>query len=109
MWRTSDYRVSVAPGAAACGETCVAPGADPVGNGPGPNCLSSSSSFAFIPVPSEICGIDERTPESDPRRAEHRRLRGVAIASSAGAGFLEVPDGSTVAVGRSLEITVASI
>lgn len=58
----------------------------------------------------EVCGIDERTPESDPRRAEHRRLRAVALATAGpGPGFLEVPDGSTVAVGRSLEITVASI
>ncbi len=59
----------------------------------------------------EVCGIDESTAENDPRRAEHRRQRGVAIAtvSGPGAGFLEVPDGSTVAVGRSLEITVASI
>jgi glutamine amidotransferase len=57
----------------------------------------------------EVCEIDERTPESDPRRAEHRRQRGVAIATTSGPGFLEVPDGSTVAVGRSLEITVASV
>jgi hypothetical protein len=59
----------------------------------------------------DLCELDEHTPDTDSRRMEHRRLRGVAIASAAlpSAGFLEVPDGSTVAVGRSLEITVASI
>lgn len=55
-----------------------------------------------------LCGL---TDPDDHRARAHRRSRTVALATEPleGAGFVEVPDGSTVAVGRGLDITVASI
>lgn len=57
------------------------------------------------------CGLEATAKEGDPRIRPHRRAKAVALASGpvAGAGFIEIPDGSTVAVGRSLDITVSSI
>lgn len=58
----------------------------------------------------EPCSLDGSSTQ-DPRVRAHRKGKAVALASEpvAGGGFIEVPDGSTVAVGRSLDITVSSI
>lgn len=60
----------------------------------------------------ELCGIQEGGKEedpSDPRIRTHRRAKAVMLIAepAAGEGFIEVPDGSTVAVGRGLDISVA--
>lgn len=57
------------------------------------------------------CGLQATEKEGDPRIRPHRRAKAVALASDpvAGGGFIEVPDGSTVAIGRGLDITVSSI
>jgi predicted glutamine amidotransferase len=62
-------------------------------------------------VPCEVDGIDLATPESDPRVRPHRRVKAVCFASrlSQPDGFIEVPDGSLVAVGRALQVTVSPI
>lgn len=58
----------------------------------------------------EPCGLDANGGGS-PGAAAHRRCKAVALATEplAGAGFLEVPDGSVVAVGRGLEVQISSI
>lgn len=57
------------------------------------------------------CGLSAHEKEGDPRIRPHRRAKAVALATEPveGAGFIEIPDGSTVAVGRGLDITVSSI
>jgi hypothetical protein len=62
-------------------------------------------------VPCAVHGIDVATPESDPGVRAHRRAKAVAFASRLRSpnGFIEVPDGSVVAVTRSLQVTVSGI
>lgn len=62
-------------------------------------------------VPCALDGIDLSTPESDPRVRPHRLVKAVAFATRLGepSGFIEVPEGSTVAVSRSLQVTVSRI
>jgi len=62
-------------------------------------------------VPCEPDAIDLSTPESDPRVRPHRRVKAVCFASRllAPNGFVEVPDGSVVAVSRNLQVSVAPI
>ncbi len=62
-------------------------------------------------VPCVLDGLDLSTPESDPRLRPHRLVKAVAFATRLGqqSGFIEVPEGSTVAVSRSLQVTVAPI
>src|SRR5690606_25671328 len=57
------------------------------------------------------CGACDVADDRDPRAAAHRRAKAVVLATEPGEGshFVEVPDGSVVAVGRALDITVASI
>jgi predicted glutamine amidotransferase len=63
----------------------------------------------IVPCPRE--GIDAATPESDPRVRPHRRVKAVCFASvlAQPGGFLEVPDGSVVSVGRNLQVQVSTI
>jgi predicted glutamine amidotransferase len=62
-------------------------------------------------VPCALDGIDLTTPESDPRVRPHRLAKAVAFATRLGlqSGFIEVPEGSTVAVSRTLQVTVSAI
>ncbi len=62
-------------------------------------------------VPCPLDGIDLSTPESDPRVRPHRLVKAVAFATRLGqqSGFIEVPEGSTVAVSRSLQVAVSPI
>jgi glutamine amidotransferase len=62
-------------------------------------------------MPCPVHGIDLRTPESDPRVRAHRVVKAVAFASRlrASNGFIEVPDGSVVAVSRSLQVSVSAV
>ncbi len=62
-------------------------------------------------VPCPVHGIDLRTPESDPQVRAHRVVKAVAFASRIRTpnGFIEVPDGSVVAVSRGLQVTVTPI
>jgi predicted glutamine amidotransferase len=62
-------------------------------------------------VPCPVHGIDLRTPESDPQVRPHRRVKAVAFANRLRSpnGFIEVPDGSVVAVNRALQIAVSAI
>jgi glutamine amidotransferase len=62
-------------------------------------------------VPCEVDGIELATPESDPRVRPHRRLKAVVFASrlTQPNGFLEVPDGSVVAVSRALQVSVSPL
>lgn len=60
------------------------------------------------------CALDEitlETPESDPRVRPHRRVKAVCFASrlTAPNGFIEVPEGSVVAVSRTLQVGVSSL
>lgn len=57
------------------------------------------------------CAACEVEDDRDPRAAVHRRARAVVLASEPATRtrFIEVPDGSVVAVGRSLDINIASI
>lgn len=59
----------------------------------------------------EPCGLVADGDASPAAAASHRRCKAVALATEplAGAGFLEVPDGSVVAVGRGLDIQISSI
>ncbi len=56
-------------------------------------------------------GIEITAPESDPRVRPHRRVKAVCFASILlqPNGFLEVPDGSVVAVSRALQVSVSAI
>jgi glutamine amidotransferase len=62
-------------------------------------------------VPCTLDGIDLTTPESDPRVRPHRRVKAVCFANRLAqpGGFIEVPEGSVVAVGRSLQVTVSGL
>jgi glutamine amidotransferase len=62
-------------------------------------------------VPCPVHGIDLRTPESDPRVRPHRVVKAVAFASRLRSpnGFIEVPEGSVVAVSRGLQVQVTGI
>ncbi len=62
-------------------------------------------------VPCPLHGIDLRTPESDPQVRPHRRVKAVAFANwlRSPNGFIEVPDGSAVAVSRTLQVSVTSV
>jgi glutamine amidotransferase len=62
-------------------------------------------------VPCPVHGIDVRTPESDPQVRPHRKVKAVTFASRLKSpnGFIEVPDGSVVAVSRSLQVAVTQI
>ncbi|MGC3997325.1 MAG: class II glutamine amidotransferase [Anaeromyxobacter sp.] len=59
-------------------------------------------------VPCELDELAVDTPESDPRVRPHRRVKAVCFASrlSAPDGFIEVPEGSVVSVGRTLQVAV---
>ncbi len=63
----------------------------------------------IVPCPRD--GIDADTPESDPRVRPHRRVKAVCFATLLGTanGFIEVPEGSVVAVGRTLQVTVSAL
>jgi predicted glutamine amidotransferase len=56
-------------------------------------------------------GIDGTTPESDPRVRPHHRVKAVCIATvlQRPNGFIEVPEGSVVAVSRGLQVSVSPI
>ncbi len=62
-------------------------------------------------VPCELDQLDLSTPESDPRLRPHRLVKAVAFATRLGqpSRFIEVPEGSTVAVSRGLQVTVSPI
>jgi glutamine amidotransferase len=62
-------------------------------------------------VPCALDEIGADTPESDPRVRPHRRVKAVAFATRllAPNGFIEVPEGSVVAVSRSLQVSVSSL
>lgn len=62
----------------------------------------------------EACRITEQAyakDPGDPLIRSHRRSKAVAVVTkpAVGGGFIEVPDSSTVAVGRGLDIGIASI
>jgi glutamine amidotransferase len=59
-------------------------------------------------VPCALHEIDLQSPESDPRVRPHRRVKAVAFANRllSPNGFIEVPEGSAVAVSRTLQVTV---
>lgn len=63
----------------------------------------------IVPCALDEIGVD--TPESNPRVRPHRRAKAVCFASRLAApnGFIEVPEGSTVAVSRTLQVTVSSL
>lgn len=62
-------------------------------------------------VPCALDEIGADTPESDPRVRPHRRVKAVAFATRllTPNGFIEVPEGSVVAVSRSLQVSVSSL
>jgi glutamine amidotransferase len=62
-------------------------------------------------VPCALDEIDLSTPESDPRVRPHRRAKAVAFATRLRSqnGFIEVPEGSVVAVSRSLQVSVSGL
>lgn len=63
----------------------------------------------IVPCPRD--GIDAATPESDPRVRPHRRVKAVCFATLLGSpnGFIEVPEGSVVAVDRTLQVAVSAL
>ncbi len=62
-------------------------------------------------VRCQRCGIDETTSDSNPLLRAHRRVRGVVLATRVADpnGFIEVPEGSIVAVGHGLDVQVTPI
>jgi predicted glutamine amidotransferase len=62
-------------------------------------------------VPCALDEIGADAPESDPRVRPHRRVKAVTFATRllAPNGFIEVPEGSVVAVSRSLQVSVSSM
>ncbi|HEX9307193.1 MAG TPA: class II glutamine amidotransferase [Anaeromyxobacter sp.] len=62
-------------------------------------------------LPCAVHGIDLQTPESDPKVRPHRRAKAVAFANRLRSqnGFIEVPEGSVVAVSRSLQVSVSAL
>ena len=63
----------------------------------------------IVPCPRD--GLETGTPESDPRVRPHRRVKAVCFATLLAQpnGFLEVPEGSVVAVSRTLQVTVSPL
>ncbi len=59
----------------------------------------------------EACGLGEETDRDDARIRQHRQAKAVAFVTDPATrlGFIEVPDGSAVSVGRALDITVSSL
>lgn len=62
-------------------------------------------------VPCPLHGIDARTPETEPQLRPHRRTKAVAFATRLRSpnGFIEVPEGSVVAVSRTLQVSVTGL
>jgi len=62
-------------------------------------------------LPCPIHGLGPGASEGDPALRPHRQVKAVCFANRVTApnGFIEVPEGSVVAVGRSLAVTVAPI
>ncbi len=62
-------------------------------------------------VPCELHEIDVQTPENDPRVRPHRRVKAVAFANRllSQNGFIDVPEGSAVAVTRTLQVSVSPL
>jgi glutamine amidotransferase len=62
-------------------------------------------------VPCPLHGIGPGTPEGDPRLRPHRQVKAVCFANrlTSPNGFIEVPEGSVVTVGRSLSVSVEPI
>jgi glutamine amidotransferase len=62
-------------------------------------------------VPCALDGITVDTPEGDSRVRPHRQVKAVCFANrlTTPNGFIEVPEGSVVAVGRSLSVSVSQI
>ncbi len=62
-------------------------------------------------VPCPLDGIDASTPGSDPRVRPHRRVKAVCVATllRRPEGFVEIPESSVLAVGRSLQVSVAPV
>lgn len=62
-------------------------------------------------VPCGLDGIEADAPESDPRVRPHRQVKAVCFANrlTTPNGFIEVPEGSVIAVGRSLSVSVSPI
>jgi glutamine amidotransferase len=62
-------------------------------------------------VPCPLDGLTAETPESDPRLRTHRRVKAVCFATRllAQNGFIEPPEGSVVAVGRTLQVSVTGL
>ena len=62
-------------------------------------------------VPCALHEIDLQTPESDPRVRPHRRVKAIAFANRllSQNGFIDVPEGSVVAVTRTLQVSVSPI
>lgn len=66
--------------------------------------------FYMLQEGAGTCEPCEMTEANDPRAKTHRKAKAVVLASEpADGGFIEVPESSTVAVGRSLDITISSI
>jgi len=67
--------------------------------------------FYMLQEGAGTCEPCEMTGPDDPRAKAHRRGKAVVLATEPDrdAGFIEVPESSTVAVGRSLDITISSI
>ena len=62
-------------------------------------------------MPCKREGLGPGTPESDPRVRPHRQVKAVCFANrlTTPNGFIEVPEGSVIAVGRSLSVSVSPI
>ncbi len=62
-------------------------------------------------LPCARDGLAAHAPDSDPRLRPHRQVKAVCLATRLldPAGFVEVPDGSTLAVSRSLQVTVTGL
>jgi len=54
----------------------------------------------------EVCGISPTTPETQPAVLAHRRQRAVVVASHVKrlAGWLELPQGTTLVVSEDLQV-----
>ena len=59
----------------------------------------------------ERCGLDQANPDTQPLVREHRRRRTVAIASnlSRATGWIEIPNGTAIAVDRDLNVQTLPI
>ncbi|HEU4383889.1 MAG TPA: class II glutamine amidotransferase [Anaeromyxobacteraceae bacterium] len=63
----------------------------------------------IVPCPGH--GLEASTPENDPRLRPHRAVKAVCFATLLAQpnGFIEVPEGSAVAVSRTLQVTVSAL